>query len=89
MPNSPRHDPDPRHDPSQSRNPDPRLDPDALLARLPAARGRITPMQPLDALTWLRVGGPAEVLFQPEDMADLRAFLAACDKTSAVRVEQP
>jgi UDP-N-acetylmuramate dehydrogenase len=48
-----------------------------LLARLPRARGALTPMRRLDELTWLRVGGPAEVLFQPEDEADLSAFLAA------------
>lgn len=49
----------------------------ALLARLPRARGALTPMRPLDDLTWLRVGGPAEVLFQPEDADDLSQFLAA------------
>jgi UDP-N-acetylmuramate dehydrogenase len=48
-----------------------------LLSRLPRARGALTPMRRLDELTWLRVGGPAEVLFQPEDEADLSAFLAA------------
>lgn len=53
------------------------LDGAVLLARLPAARGRLTPMRPLADLCWLRVGGPAEVLFQPEDRADLAAFLAA------------
>lgn len=30
-------------------------------------------------LTWLRVGGPAEVLFSPADRDDLAAFLAAYD----------
>ena len=49
----------------------------ALLSRLPRARGTLTPMRPLDELTWLRVGGPAEVLFQPEDADDLSQFLAA------------
>jgi UDP-N-acetylmuramate dehydrogenase len=49
----------------------------ALLSRLPRARGALTPMRPLDEITWLRVGGPAEVLFQPEDEADLQGFLAA------------
>lgn len=55
----------------------PSLDGAALLARLPASRGRLSAMQPLSALTWLRVGGPAEALFQPADEADLAAFLAA------------
>ncbi|MCH8167656.1 MAG: UDP-N-acetylmuramate dehydrogenase [Proteobacteria bacterium] len=35
-------------------------------------------MRALAELTWFRVGGPAEVLFQPADAADLAAFLAAC-----------
>lgn len=53
------------------------LDGAALARRLPAARGRLTPMRPLADLTWLRVGGPAEILFQPADAEDLSAFLAA------------
>ena len=40
-------------------------------------RGTLTPDRPLDALTWLRVGGPADWLFQPADAEDLAAFLAA------------
>ena len=32
--------------------------------------------QPLAELTWFRVGGPAQVLFMPEDEADLAYFLA-------------
>ena len=48
------------------------------MARLPRVRGRLTPMRPLRELAWLRVGGPAEVLFQPADAEDLAAFLAAC-----------
>jgi len=49
-----------------------------LIERLPRARGRLTPMRALADLTWFRVGGPAEVLFQPIDAEDLAAFLAAC-----------
>lgn len=44
---------------------------------LPETRGRLTPGRSLSDLTWLRVGGPAEWLFQPEDREDLAAFLAA------------
>jgi UDP-N-acetylmuramate dehydrogenase len=40
-------------------------------------RGTLTPDRPLDGLTWLRVGGPADWLLQPADEADLAAFLAA------------
>lgn len=57
----------------------PDLDGAALLGRLPPVRGRLTAMQPLAGLTWLRVGGPAEVMFQPADAEDLSAFLAALD----------
>ncbi|SCY10722.1 UDP-N-acetylmuramate dehydrogenase [Paracoccus tibetensis] len=46
---------------------------------LPAARGSLIPDRPLDGLTWLRVGGPADWLFQPADDADLEGFLAALD----------
>ncbi|MFN3955203.1 MAG: UDP-N-acetylmuramate dehydrogenase [Pararhodobacter sp.] len=42
-----------------------------------APRGTLTPNRPLDGLTWLRVGGPADWLFQPADEADLAAILAA------------
>jgi UDP-N-acetylmuramate dehydrogenase len=50
----------------------------ALIARLPKVRGQLTPMRVLADLTWLRVGGPAEVLFQPADIDDLVNFLAHC-----------
>ena len=49
-----------------------------LIARLPAVRGRLTENAPLHRVTWFRVGGPAEVLFRPEDPADLRDFLVGC-----------
>jgi len=47
------------------------------MTELPQTRGRLTPDRPLSDLTWLRVGGPAEWLFQPADVEDLAAFLAA------------
>ncbi len=46
---------------------------------LPPVRGRLTANRDLAGLTWLRVGGPAEWLFQPADEADLSDFLAALD----------
>ncbi|HMO09020.1 MAG TPA: UDP-N-acetylmuramate dehydrogenase [Paracoccaceae bacterium] len=46
---------------------------------LPPTRGPLTAARPLSDLTWLRVGGPAEVLFQPADEEDLAAFLGALD----------
>lgn len=48
-----------------------------LIERLPKVRGRLVADAPLAANTWFRVGGPAEVLFRPADMADLTDFLAA------------
>jgi len=46
---------------------------------LPTPRGALTPARSLAELTWLRVGGPAEWLFQPADEDDLAGFLAALD----------
>ncbi len=43
-------------------------------------RGRLSRDRPLSDLTWLRVGGPAEWLFQPADEADLATFLAALSR---------
>ena len=51
---------------------------------LPPVRGTLTPNRPLNDLTWLRVGGPAEWLFQPADEADLCSFLAGLDPTVPV-----
>ena len=42
-------------------------------------RGTLTPNRALADLTWLRVGGPADWLFQPADEADLAEFLVALD----------
>lgn len=42
-------------------------------------RGTLSAQKPLDSLTWLRVGGPADWLFQPADVDDLTTFLAALD----------
>src|SRR5262249_61499092 len=47
-----------------------------LKARMPALRGRLMANQSLAELTWFRVGGPAQILFMPEDEADLADFLA-------------
>jgi len=40
-------------------------------------RGKITMDRPLADLTWLRVGGPAEMFFQPADKDDIQSFLRA------------
>jgi len=44
---------------------------------LPSLRGRLQRNADLAKITWFRVGGPAEVMFRPEDMEDLQTFLAA------------
>ena len=46
-----------------------------LKAALPELRGRILANESLAALTWFRVGGPAQVLFTPADEDDLAYFL--------------
>lgn len=38
-------------------------------------RGRLIPNQLLSEITWFRVGGPAQLYFQPADEADLQLFL--------------
>ncbi|MEP2716608.1 UDP-N-acetylmuramate dehydrogenase [Pseudophaeobacter sp.] len=43
---------------------------------LPSVRGKLTPNRALSDLTWLRVGGEADYLFQPADVDDLQHFLA-------------
>ena len=51
---------------------------------LPEARGKLIKGKPLSELTWLRVGGPADVLFQPADSEDLAQFLRALPRNIAV-----
>lgn len=47
--------------------------------RLPPVRGRLRRDAPLAPFTWLRVGGPADLLFLPADEDDLAGFLAGLD----------
>ncbi|GAA4223290.1 UDP-N-acetylmuramate dehydrogenase [Sagittula marina] len=51
---------------------------------MPEIRGRLTPQRPLNDLTWLRVGGPADWFFQPADLDDLCTFLSALPDEIAV-----
>ncbi|WP_425354953.1 UDP-N-acetylmuramate dehydrogenase [Oceaniglobus trochenteri] len=51
---------------------------------LPTPRGTLTPDRSLADLTWLRVGGPADWLFQPADADDLAQFLRDLDPAVAV-----
>lgn len=47
----------------------------ALIKRLPQVRGRYIADSPLNAVTWFRVGGPAEVMYKPADLDDLTFFM--------------
>lgn len=46
-----------------------------LIDRLPRLRGSYEAMADLGRMTWFRVGGPAEVVYTPADVADLSTFL--------------
>lgn len=50
----------------------------------PTPRGTLTPQRNLSDLTWLRVGGPADYLFSPADVDDLRGFLRDLPRAVAV-----
>ncbi len=45
-------------------------------SKMPALRGRLLANQSLAELTWFRVGGPAQILFMPEDENDLAYLLS-------------
>ena len=47
--------------------------------RLPPVRGKLLRDEVLAPFTWLRVGGPADLIFLPEDEDDLAAFLTGLD----------
>ncbi len=49
-------------------------------------RGRLADHAPLAPFTWFRVGGPAELLFQPADEDDLSLFLRQLDPDISVNV---
>ena len=57
-----------------------------LKSAMPKLRGRLLGNQPLAGLTWFRVGGPAQILFMPDDEADLSYFLEALPGEIAVAV---
>lgn len=59
---------------------------DSLLNRLPAVRGRYQENADLSGRSWFRTGGPAEVLFEPEDAEDLQFFMAERPADAAVTV---
>ena len=57
-----------------------------LRAAMPELRGRLTPNAAMADITWFRAGGPAQVLFAPQDEADLAYFLSHAPKELPVFV---
>jgi len=53
---------------------------------MPALRGRLLGNESLAALTWFRVGGPAQALFTPADEDDLAYFLKNLPDDSPLHV---
>ena len=56
------------------------------LDRLPETRGRLLRDEVLGPFTWFRVGGPADVLFLPQDEDDLATFFRGLDPAVPVTV---
>jgi len=54
--------------------------------RLPRVRGKLLRDEPLGPFTWFRVGGPADLLFLPQDEEDLADFLKGLDAAVPVTV---
>jgi UDP-N-acetylmuramate dehydrogenase len=59
---------------------------DQVAPALDVLRGRASFDAPMDAITWFRVGGPADLLVSPADEDDLAAFLAALPEDVPVQV---
>jgi UDP-N-acetylmuramate dehydrogenase len=57
-----------------------------LKVQMPKVRGRLLPNQSLAELTWFRVGGPAQIVFMPEDESDLSYFLTNLSSEMPVTV---
>jgi UDP-N-acetylmuramate dehydrogenase len=58
----------------------------ALREKMPDLRGTLAANVPLAGLTWFRTGGPAQVLFEPADEADLAYFLQRLDPAQDILV---
>ena len=57
-----------------------------LSENLKEVRGRLLPDEPMAKYTWFRVGGPADILFQPADEDDLSHFLGQLPEEIPVMV---
>jgi UDP-N-acetylmuramate dehydrogenase len=60
--------------------------PSDLTGEMSGIRGRIIPNAALAPFTWFRVGGPAELFFQPADPDDLALFMEKLDQKVPVTV---
>ena len=49
------------------------------MTQMPEVRGKLTPDAPIAKLTWFKVGGNADWLFEPADVEDLSHFLSQLD----------
>ncbi|WP_305098225.1 UDP-N-acetylmuramate dehydrogenase [Croceibacterium aestuarii] len=47
-------------------------------------RGKLTPQAPLAKLVWFKTGGPADWLFEPEDLPDLLQFMTGLQEGTPV-----
>lgn len=54
--------------------------------KLDGVRGRMLPDEPMSKYTWFRVGGLADMLFQPADQEDLQLFLSRLPEEIPVMV---
>ena len=57
-----------------------------IVAELPGLRGKLSADAPLAPFTWFRVGGPAQILFQPADEEDLAYMLGRLPAEISVTV---
>lgn len=58
----------------------------SLADRFPGVRGKLLENADLAPFTWFRVGGPADLLFLPQDVEDLQVFLKAAPEDMPVTV---
>ena len=50
-----------------------------LINKVPNVKGDLVPNAILSKSSWFRVGGPAELLFIPQDELDLKTFIMKLD----------
>lgn len=56
----------------------------SLIGTLPSVMGHYLEAADLSNMVWFRTGGPAEVLFRPKNLEDLKAFLKATPSDLAI-----